>query len=164
MISLETRTELQESRWHALAALVLVVAGCGPRGDLQIMYQATDVLLGTTDTMTLVGSSVARRSVQKSCDLTLSGDDLGALGAAFDAVNPATVPADASPGATCTTCTRFDLNAVSSGAGSDLTISSHWLDRPATTAVDPAFITFVGELDQVRALAELQGACAPAPF
>lgn len=167
MTSFTTSVDRSKLRRCAVAAIVLVAAGgagCGSPSYLQLTYRSTDVMLGTTDTTTLDGSSVERKSVQELCNLELSGGDVDELVAAFEVVPSGSVPADASPGTTCTDCTRFDLDARLSRAGADLQINSHWLTQPSEDAVDPAFITFIAKLDDMRMRTQIQGTCVAPPL
>jgi hypothetical protein len=140
-------------------------AGCGSSTYLQLTYRSTDMMLGTTDTTTLDGSSVERKSVQVLCNLEFSNADVDELVTAFEAVPSGSVPADASPGTTCTACTRFDLDAKLTRADSpDLQINSHWLIQPSESVVNSAFIAFVAKLNDMQMRAQTQGTCVAPPL
>lgn len=68
MTSFTTSVDRSKLRRCAIAAILLAAAGgagCGSPSYLQLTYRSTDVMLGTTDTTTLDGSSVERKSVQE---------------------------------------------------------------------------------------------------
>lgn len=155
-------------RGCAVVAVVLATvgdAGCGSARYLQLTYTSTDVMLGTTDTTTLQGSMVERKTVQKDCNLELPGNDVDELIAAFEAIPSASVPADASPGVACTDCQRFDLDATLTDArAGDVQLISHWLKQPSESAAGHAFIDFVAQLEDMRTRAQAQGTCAAPPI
>lgn len=153
-------------RGCAVVAVVLATvgdAGCGSASYLQLTYTSTDVMLGTTDTTTLEGSMVERKTVQKDCNFELPGNDVDKLIAAFEAIP--SVPADASPGVACTDCQRFDLDATLTRArAGDVQLISHWLKQPSESAAGHAFIDFVVRLEDMRTRAQTQGTCAAPPI
>lgn len=151
----------------ATAAIIAAAggAGCGSATHLELTYRATDVALGTMDITTLDGSSVERKSVQKLCNLELSSSDLDELVSAFETVPNGSVPTDASPGVTCSDCTRFDLDAKLIRAGdAGLQVNSHWLKQPSESAVNPAFIVFVAKLNDVQMRVQTEGTCMAPPL
>ena len=156
------RGVLAAMRAHIAWMLLAVASGCGQSDHLDLTYRSTSVMFGTTDTMTLSDAAVERKSVQQDCTLTLSGDDLDGLLNAIRAVDPASAPADASPGAMCTNCQRFELTAkLSRVAAADISFTSHWLVKPAGGS---DFLTFVGKVDDVWMRVPTQGSCASPSF
>lgn len=156
---------------HLCAVTVIILttivggAGCGSSTYLQLTYRSTDAMFGTMDTTTLDGSSVERTSVQTLCRLEFSNSDVDELVAAFEAIPSGSVPPDASPGATCTDCKRFDLDArLTRAGGPDLEINTHWLKQPSESVVNSAFIALAAKLNDVQMRVQTQGTCVAPPI